>query len=222
MTNVSTDTAMVNPDPLHDTKEFKFGFRTIEDKETGTKTKRPNVEIKHKVISFEGLVAILSTPGDSKEKQLLFSAVESVYVDAIKDYLADNESVTSENFPHDKFTWEVIANTPDELRVRGIPKETWEGFIKDYLEIMPGATGKQMDSIKAQASVLAAKLNPIKLRDKESKQRIIPGMLAMLTVYTNVTAKGEQFSEVVAYLVRKAEDILKSDVETDLESNLGL
>jgi hypothetical protein len=212
--------APVNPDPLHDVKPFKFGFRTVKDKETGTESKRPNVEVNVKVLSFEGLVEVLQKEG--KEKDLVFAAIHSVYEDYIKDLLADDEKITTENFPYDKVTWEAIANLPEtERKGRGIPKEIWEEFVKDYLAVMPGLSGKTEEQIKTQASLLSQKLNPLRNIEKARKERIIPGLKTALTVYVNGSANAEQFVDCIEYLNKRADVILAVDAEANLEANLG-
>jgi hypothetical protein len=95
-------TEIHNPDPNHQVVEMKFGFRTKKDETSGVETKRPAVEVKLPVLSFEGLVSVLKNAGTEagkKQYELLQQAVQGVYEANIKDFLADNENITSENFP---------------------------------------------------------------------------------------------------------------------------
>lgn len=209
-----------NPKPLLTTKEMKFGFRTIKDKDSGTESKRPNVEIKIDIPSFDGIVKILQNGG--KQLELLHSVIEQTFSDYIKELLSEDESITTENFPFDKVSWEAIANMPEtERKGRGIPKELWEEFIKDYLEIMPAATGKPIENVKAQAALLAAKLTPIKSAEKVRKERIITGIQNFLAIYMSASAKAEQFMDCITYLDKKCEAIRTTDSEANLEKNLG-
>ena len=88
---------VANQDPNHDIKSFKFGFRTLEDNETGVKTKRPTIEVKLPVLSFEGIVSTMR--GGGKGLELLQQAVETVYTDYIKDLLGEDQSITPREFP---------------------------------------------------------------------------------------------------------------------------
>lgn len=215
---------VANPDKFHSAQEMKFGFRTIKDEKSGTETKRPTVEIKLPVLNFDGIVEILRHAGEEggqKQFALLQSAVQSVYADAIKDFLADNPNVTSENFPYGQFTWEAIANQPEsERRGRGIAKEVWEDFIKSYIAVMPGLTGKPVANIEKQAAILAQKLNP--LRNHEDKEKILPNFKQALTVYMNgAGADAETYAACVEFLTEKVDKILSADKNANLMENLG-
>ena len=151
-----TQQIQANYNPLVDSKEVTFSFRKTKDAETGVETKRESIVAKLSIPSVEGIVKMLENGG--KELELLQSAVESTITDYVKSLLSDDQSITSENFPSDRVTWEVIANLPDtDRRGRGIPKELWEGFIESYIEAMPAITGKSVDVVKKQAAHLANK-----------------------------------------------------------------
>lgn len=215
---------VTNPDPLHQTIDMKFGFRTQKDEKTGVETKRETVEAKLPVLSFDGIVAVLrnaNTEEGKKAYDLLQSAVQQVYADAIKDYLGDNPEVTSANFPYEKFTWDAIANQPEsERRGRGIAKEVWEDFIKSYQAVMPGLTGKPQANIDKQAAILGQKLNPLK--NHEDKEKILPNFKNALTVYMNgAGADAETYASCVQFLIEKADKILNSDKQANLAANLG-
>lgn len=219
-TENQTPVAIVaNVDPKLDNKEFKFGFRTQKDAETGVETKRPTVEVKVGVLSIEGIIDVL-TRGDAKEIELLQQAVENVYTDNIKSYLGENAQVTSDNFPYEEFTWNKLANQPEsERRGRGIAKEIWEDFFKDYVAVMPGLTGKDVKFVEKQAAILAQKLNPLKFH--EDKATILPKFKDQLTIYLGGSKNAEQFSECVEFLMKKADALLTVESSADLSKNLG-
>lgn len=213
-----------NPDKFHSAQDMKFGFRTIKDEKTGTESKRPTVEVKLPVLNFDGIVEVLknaNTEGGKKAYDLLQSAVQDTYASAIKDFLADNPSVTSENFPYETFTWEAIANQPEsERKGRGIAKEVWEDFIKSYINVMPSLTGKPVANIEKQAAILAQKLNP--LRNHEDKEKILPNFKNALTVYMNGAGQdAETYAACVEFLVEKCDKILNADKNANLLENLG-
>ena len=218
-TGVDTSNIHANVDPNTTVKEKKFGFRTIEDKETGTKTKRPNVELKVPVLNVNGIIDVLQRGG--KELELLLVAVEEQYDSFIKDMLGSNEALTTENFPLAEVTWAKIANQPEsERKGRGIPKEIWEDFIKSYISIMPGLTGMAQKHIEKQAAMFAQKLNP--LVNHEQKEKILPQLKNQLTVYLNgAGADAEAYSACIQFLMDKCDKILSAEKESNLADNLG-
>jgi len=217
-TQEATRTITANSDPKIDIKEVKFGFRKIKDEETGVETKRPTVETKLPVPSVEGIIAILEAGG--KQLELLQQAVQNTIEDAVKSRLSEDTSITSDNFPYADFTWEAIANQPEsERRGRGIAKEVWEDFFKDYIASMPALTGKTAKQVEKQAAVLAQKLNPLK--NHEDKDTLLPKFKDQLTIYLNGSKQAENFGECVDFLMKKADSLLTQEKNTNLAENLG-
>lgn len=229
-----------NPDKNHSVAELHFGFRTMKDEKTGVETKREAVDVKLPVLNFDGVVQVLNdyatTVADlestdeekkkvaisaKKQYDLLMGAIQGTYESAIKDHLGDNPEITSANFPYAQFTWEALANQPEsERRGRGIAKEVWDDFIKSYIAIMPGATGKKKENIEKQAAILAQKLNPLK--NHEDKEKILPNFKTALGVYMNAAgADAETFAGCVAFLLEKVDRILTADKNANLAANLG-
>lgn len=201
-----------------DARDFSFSFRKVTDEETKVETKRPTVLARLGIPSVEGIVAILQNGG--KGLELLQQAVENVVTDYARSILNDDPSITTETFPYDKISWDLIANQPEsERRGRGIPKEQWEAFVKSYIEHMPAILGKPLENIKKQASILAQKFQP--LRTHENKNNILPNFVNALTLYTNNVPEAEQFADVLEYLVKKADQFINTDNSADLEKNLG-
>lgn len=217
MTDTQTND-LQNPTPLVDKKEFTFSFRKTKDETTGVESKRDAVTAKLEIPSVEGIIEIIR--GGGKGLELLQSAVENQIVDFARSLLSDDSSITTDNFPYDKVSWDVIANQPEsERRGRGIPKELWEDFIKSYIEQMPAILGKPLDNIKKQASILAQKFQP--LRAHEKKNEILPNFVNVLTLYANNVPEAEQYSAILEFLVKKAEQFMEQDNAADLEKNLG-
>lgn len=219
-TQESTAVNVENQNKLVDVKEMKFGFRTIKDEKTGVTTKRATVEAKIPLLSFEGVVEVLQNQA-SKEYALMMQGIEDTFTSYIKDLLADNPDITTENFPYEKVTFSAIANQPEsERKGRGIPKEIWEDWVKSYVAIMPGLTGMSNEVITKQAAVFAQKLNP--LVNHEAKEKILPKMKDMLTIYLNGAGDAaESFQDCVKFLLEKADKILNAEKESNLVANLG-
>lgn len=193
-------------------KDFKFSFKT--DKETGIK--RPTVELRLPVLSVEGIVAILEGGEEkAKELELMLDALAEIVYDQARSIVNDDEAITQENFPMDKVTWEAIANMPRaERRGGGISKETWEEFAKDYVEVMPSATGKKAEAVALAAKLLIQKFNPVK-----TQKAVIQMLQGQLGVYITSSPNAEQYADCVEFLNKKAENLLNM-TEADLLANL--
>lgn len=203
---------------LIDVKEVNYGFRKQKDEATGVEKKRANIELKLHVPSVEGIVAILEKGG--KELEFLQDVVAQAIIDQARDVLNSDESLTADNFPYDAVTWEAIANQPEtERRGRGIAKEVWEDFAKDYLEVMPSASGKTADNIKKQVQLIMAKFSP--LRHHEKRDTILPGFREMLTIYASVSPEAERYAACIEYLNKKIDQFLTQEQESNIESALG-
>lgn len=214
----ATQVISANHNPMVDTKEMTFNFRKTKDEETGVESKRASVVAKLQIPSVEGIIAILQEGG--KGLELLQSAVESVVTDYAKSLLADDSTITSENFPAHLVTFDVIANLPDtDRRGRGIPKEVWEDFLKHYIETMPAIIGKSVDVVKKQAAILAQKFQ--QLKNHEKKNELLPKFVEMLALYVSNAPDAEQYGAPVEFLLKKAEQFMNADNTADLESALG-
>jgi hypothetical protein len=209
---------VANVDKNLDNKEMKFSFRTQEDPDTGVKTKRAPIEVVIPVLSIEGIIDVLQRGG--KELELLQQAVENVYAEFAKSVVAEDSTITSDNFPFARITWAEIANQPEaERKGRGIAKEVWEDFYKDYLAIMPGVTGIAVKFIEKQVAIMSQKLNPLK--NHEDKAKILPKFKDSLTVYLSASPNAESYAECVEFLVKKADTLLNLEQSADLAANLG-
>ena len=213
MTDSQNQNIQANFDNTVDVKEYKFHFKTVKDKESGIETKRPTIELKLPVPSVEGIIAILEAGG--KQLELLQSAVSDIVVAQARSLLSDNENMTADNFPYAQCTWEFVANMPEaEKRGRGIPKEVWEEFAADYIEVMPSITGKTSEQV-----ALAAKLFLNRLQQVKTNKPVIGKLREQLAIYANNSKQAENFADCIKFLDDKANDLLEAD-ETALLANL--
>ena len=213
MTDSQNQNIQANFDNTVDVKEYKFHFKTVKDKESGIETKRPTIEMKLPVPSVEGIIAILEAGG--KQLELLQSAVSDIVVAQARSLLSDNENMTADNFPYAQCTWEFIANMPEaEKRGRGIPKEVWEEFAADYIEVMPSITGKTSEQV-----ALAAKLFLNRFQQVKTNKPVIGKLREQLAIYANNSKQAENFADCIKFLDDKANDLLEAD-ETALLANL--
>ena len=183
-----------------DLKDFKFHF-----KKDDLGNKRPTVELKLPCPSVEGVVNIVETGG--KGLELLLSAAAEIIASQARSLLNDTESMNEASFPIDQCTWEAISLMPEsEKRGRGIAKEIWEEFGKDYITAMPGLTGKTVEQV-----TLASKLFLNKYQQVKSTKKVIQMLRDQLAIYTNGAPNAETYQECVKFLDEKADSLLKAD-----------
>jgi len=199
---------VANFDNKIDVKEFKFYFRKDE-----LGNKRPEVVLKVPVPSVEGIVAILQAGG--KELDLLLDTVADVVASQARSIVDETIDVSQDTFPMNKVTWTYIANLEKAARRGGgIPKETWEAFAKDYVEVMPSITGKTQEQIGNAAKILLNKFSAVK-----TQKPVLHLLKDQLALYVSNSLNADQYIDCVEFLLNKA-DTLLSMTEADLLANL--
>ena len=205
------ETIQASFDKFVDQREVKFSFRTTKDEDTGLESKRPTIEQKIPTPSVEGIIKILENGGQGLE--LLLEVVADVIYQRGREYLSDNESATS--VPLEILSWEAIASLPkSERKGRGIPKETWEEFGKDYIKTMPAITGKTSEQVANAAKILLNKFQQCK-----SNKKVVELLKGQVALYLNSAPSAENFQDCVEFLLNKADALLKAD-DADLLKNL--
>lgn len=192
-----------------DVKEVNFHFKKQTDKETGVESKRESLLLAIPYPSVDGIVAIMERGG--KGLELLVDAVESIVTSQAREII--NEDIKMElnaaNFPVEQLSWEHIANIPKATRRGGgIPKEVWEAFAEDYLEVMPAATGKNIEQITNMTKILLNKLSSVK-----TAEPILLMVKEQLAIYAESTAALDDFAECVEFLINKADTFLNVSPE---------
>lgn len=206
----NTQNIAANYNKFIDEKEVKFSFRTVKDEATGLESKRATIEQKLPVPSIEGIIAILEAGG--KQLELLQECVADVIYNRAREILADDDKLTE--VPVDQLTWEIIANLPKaERKGRGIPKDVWEDFGKDYVAIMPSVTGKTAEQVGNAAKILLNKFAQVK-----TNKPVVNLLKGQLALYLNSSPNAESFSECVEFLVNKADALLAADEAALLEA----
>lgn len=197
-----------NFDNTVDNKDFSFRFR--KDK---LGNKRQTVDLKLPVPSVEGIIAILQAGG--KQLELLQDAVYDTIRAQAQELVSENESIKQDNFPMDKISWSFIANMPKEdRRSSAIAQELWEGFVKDYIDVMPALTNKTVEAV-TNATVVYVKKFVIIKSDKASLGKL----KEQLAIYTE-TKNAEQFAEILELLVRRCDSYLQANDVEALVANL--
>lgn len=205
---VDSSNIHVNADPNISMSEVSYHFKT--NKELGVK--RNTVTLKLPFPTPAGIVAILEAGG--KQLDLLLETAAEVIISQAREQVNAKDPFTQDDLDLSKLSWEAIANMPKaERRGGGIAAEIWEGFQKDYLEIMPGLTGKTPEQVLNAAKLFVAKLNPCK-----SNKRVLTVLRAQLSLWYENTKAQEEYSSVFEFLDGKIDTLLKVDDQAMLDN----
>ena len=176
----------------------KFNFRTV----AGVKRETINLDIAP--ISLQEAI----DAGEASIKYLE-NLIYSEFVAAARQILSDDVEITGQdNFPWDKLTWTaIITETETERRGRGIPKEVWVDFEQDFLAVMESCSTKSEAQLKNVATIIRNKLVAVKF-NKPVLEKVVSDYLA---VYVQSATRVEEFSDVIEFLQKKAEEYLTLD-----------
>lgn len=195
------------------TKQTQFKFKKAKDKDSGVEIVRKPVTLAVPYPTVNGIIAILETGG--KQLELLMEAVEGVINSAARDILSEDFEYNAATFPVEKLTWDFIANMPKAARRGGgIPKETWEAFAQDYVEVMQAAAGKTLEQATNASKILLSKFQACK-----TNEAVLKFMLTQLAVYAEASTNVEDYQECIDFLMTKADQFLNVS-EEDLLQNL--
>jgi hypothetical protein len=208
--NATQSIAVSQASKNYTTKEVKFNFR--KDKELGTK--RPTVTLPVRVLTLEGLVNILES-GDEKQINLILETIQVPILDQVRVQVDAKEDITAATMDNSLLSWEAISKLePAARRGGGIPKEVWEAFVRDYIEVMPAVTGRNLEQVTNASKLLANKFASIK-----ANKPVLTFIDAQLDIYFTNTPNGEDFADCYEFLSNKAKDLLAAD-DADLLKNL--
>lgn len=188
-------------------QDFKFRFN--KDK---MGNKRPTLEFKAPVPSFQGIQSILENGG--KGLELLNDAIYDVVRDAVAGFVNDDLAFDPTKFDFSQVTWEAIANRPRAERAT-ISQEQWEGFAADYISVMPGVAKKTVEQCTNATLVYLKKFTIVK-SDKDTLGKLKD----QLTLYISNSPNAEQFADVLEVLMSRLDTYLKADDVKQLVANL--
>lgn len=212
---MSKTTEQVNPkfDNTVDMVLVKFRFKKIKDEATGLESQRPTVELELPLISVEGAIEAFNA-GD-RQLALIIETMRDLQIARAREIINEKEDISAENFPYDALSWKAIANMPKaERRGGGISKETWEEFAKDYIAVMPGVTGKDVEKVANAARICLNKFNSCK-----TNRPVIRMLKDQLGLYVINSPNAETFQDCVEFLINKADALLNIS-DADLLVNL--
>lgn len=189
--------------------ESTYHFRTVDP---ATNKKRESIKLSLPLLTIQGLVDIIN--GGGKGLELLLDIANDTIIERGRTVLTDGnfnlDSVTPESV-----SWETISNIPKAERTGGgIPKETWEAFAKDYIEVMPKAVpGLTIEQVTAATKHFLNKFSAIK-----TNKQVITKLKDRLDTWFASTQNAEQFVSAYEALTAKANTLLTADDSSLLEN----
>jgi hypothetical protein len=216
---VKHDTGMDNiPQPLTVMKETKFFFKTAEVKDEAlgevTKVKRPTVTLELPVPTLSGVVTALH---DEKQRDYILGLIADAVADAARTQVNDDVKPVNkqEELDVSKLTLEYLANEPKSERTgRGIAKEVWEAFSKDYISIMPALINRSAEQVGNAALLFVKKLQPCK-----TNKVVLSKLKEYLDTWFQASQSAEEFAGIYEFLSAKVDTFLNAKDE-DLLNNL--
>ena len=177
----------------------KFVFRFKKDK---LGNKRAPVELNLPVPTIAGIVDILKAGG--KELELLNDAIYGVVKSVAGEIVAETANVSQDNFPIASVLWTAIANMPKAERAT-IAQEQWDGFVQDYLAVMPGLTGKTAEQVGLATQIYLKKFAMVK-----TNKPILSKLKEQLAMYME-TPNAENYGDVMELLLRRVDAYLSAE-----------
>lgn len=198
--------------------EYKIGFKSVkevdaEGKPTGVITKRQEFNLNLPLPTFEGLIHALQ---DDKQRAYILDVFADQIYDAARSQVNDSPEMKSQDeLDVSLLTLEHIANVPKaERRGGGIQKETWDSFLKNYVEIMPALLEKPVENVQNAGAIFVKRLQPVK-----TNKPVLTLLKGYLSLWFQHSAMAEELQDVFKFLDEKIDELLKKD-DAELLVNL--
>jgi hypothetical protein len=190
-------------------QQFEFNFKTNK-----AGYKRPSIKVDIEVPTVHGIADIINS-GNVKQIELLLAAVADTVRSQAVSLIADDETVTADNFPHAKCTWEFIsALTKAERETSKVSDEQLNSFLETYLEVMTRIGARNRTQLTNAAAIMAKRLTLVKF-NKDALGKL----QAQLSIFAE-QQEAEQHVEALSFLLKRIDTYLKLDDAKELASNL--
>lgn len=176
--------------------------------------KRPTVSVEMDVPNAAGIVELLNS-GDEKVTAFICDAVQATLTSHVRSYVdgdtdfdqAKLDSLVAEG----KISIEAIANLPKSERSM-LTKEDLEAFAKDYIAIMPEATGKTAEQVSKAASLFVERYK--RVAGDNAVLSILQQQLGVFMEHADAEVL-ERHERSLTYLATKVEELLSIKVTAD-------
>ncbi|TFZ81676.1 hypothetical protein [Candidatus Macondimonas diazotrophica] len=187
-----------------------FGFRKNKD----SNWKRPNVQLDVPAPSKDGIIAALNGD-DPNVRDLVLDAVHGVVTSHLRSFVDNDLDFTQETCDalaeEGKLSLKHIANIPKADR-NTMSKEELEAFASDYIETMPGITGKDVARVKAAAQLIVERFK--RAAGDESVLAILQDQLVTFAENApdDVVTRNEK---ALTWALNKVESLMQVQVSAD-------
>ena len=187
----------------------EFYFRT-----TKNGYKRPTVSVEYPVPTVEGLITLLQGEDEKVQKYIMETVQGSIsahvkgFVDADIDFNQDTMNTLVES---GQVSIEHIAHIPKADR-NVLNKDDLESFAEAYITIMPEATGKAVEKVKAAASLFVNRFKTV-----AGDQDILAILKEQLEIFMDVadTEVLEENEKVLSWATQKLDELLSAKITAD-------
>lgn len=186
--------------------------------------KHPSVKIPMPIVTREEMLAIFSAPSTGEgnrasEQSFILSLVDDALYsqarDQINQFREDNPkaTVTANVIDYSKLSVNALANMPASERGNKLDEEDMKAFIVDYVSVMPQASGKDANKIKAQANILDKGLRTVK-----TDKKVLAVMKDLLTLWAANTPNLDEHQKVYDALNGRIDKWVKAEPKNVLQS----
>lgn len=168
-------------------------------------TRRPEVVFPLDVPSHKAAMQILSAGGEGAN--LILDAMEAYKYREVYGFVSGDPTITSDNFPLDKFTWEALAATAAAQGTsRGVSKEELKAFVADFVTSgIHEKMGKPQHVMPSVGEFFASGFAKC-ATDTDLMKRLE----VYLNVYIESAANAEAYTTVVSWLKARLEARLQA------------
>lgn len=186
--------------------------------------KHPSITIPLPLPTVEQLKDIFNAPsaGDnnrSSEQKYILDLIFDAYYSQVREQInatreeGSKTAFSVDNVDYSKLSILALANMPASERGSKITDEDMAEFLKDYVSIMPTASGKDVSKIKAQAGILEKGLRTVR-----TDKTVLDIMGKLLTIWAGNTQNGEEHQEVYEMLTGRIKKWMASEPKNVLDS----
>jgi hypothetical protein len=181
--------------------------------------KHPSVKIPLPIPTREEILAIFNDTARTSEQAFVLSLIEDAFYaqarDQINEFRESNPkaTVTANVIDYSKLSINALANMPASERGNKLDEEDMKQFVADYVSVMPQASGKDANKIKAQANILEKGLRTVK-----TDKKVLAVMKDLLTLWAANTQNLEEHQKVYDALNGRIDKWSKAEPKNVLES----
>jgi hypothetical protein len=175
---------------------------------------RPPVTVTFPVPTWFGVQEFVK--GEQKNRDWLLDILQDVVKDAVKEQVYDEANPVNEQstLNIDVLSLDYLVNVPKSERTgRGIPKEIWEEWSKDYIEIMTAAGQRNAEKIGNAAEAFTKRLFGVR-----SNKPLVKFLLSELNQWATLTNNLEEYSDIYEFLKKKANDYINTDESAQMDN----